>query len=97
MDKRTKKKIQQKVKYLIILSLFFFISACCKREHILYTTIENEKQRSYYIACLRANQIDFALKDNGEIVTFKETSEELKPIKNKAYQAYRNEDIRLCF
>lgn len=94
MDKRTEKKARQEIKYLVILILNMLVTACC--EHILYTTIENDEQRSYYIACLRANNIDFALKDNGEIVTFKETHEELKPIENKAYQAYRKKDMNLC-
>lgn len=82
-------------KLIFICFTIFVLIGCCKT--IIYITIENDIQRQFYIDCLRLNKIDFALKDDGEILILgNESYKKLNELRMAMYSASVDRNLDIC-
>lgn len=65
--------------------------------YISIIIIEDITQRKYYLECLRSNHINFAIKDNGEILILdKKSYQQLELMEDKFYQAFKQKNKEVC-
>lgn len=80
---------------ILILLIIGLISACC--DPMIENRVEDPIQRKYKVDCLRLNNIDFALKDDGTILILgKESAEKINLLDDIIYDASVKRNLDIC-